>query len=111
MERNFRCKIYIMQLQPIFLNTSNFIRRIFSKEVVELNPVDYTYLGSFEMCCRREMGQTNWTDRMRNEGVLRIVKEERNILHTIKRRANCIGHILRRDCLLKYVTERKVEVN
>jgi hypothetical protein len=34
------------------------------------------------------------------------VKEERNIVHTIKRRkANWIGHILRRNCLLKHVTE------
>jgi hypothetical protein len=33
---------------------------------------------------------------MRNKEVLQRVKEERNILHTIKRRkANWIGHILR----------------
>jgi hypothetical protein len=38
------------------------------------------------------------------------VKEERNILHTIKRRkANWIGHILRRNCLLKHVIEEKLE--
>jgi hypothetical protein len=38
------------------------------------------------------------------------VKEERNIVHTIKRRkANWIGHILRRNCLLKYVIEGKLE--
>jgi len=45
-----------------------------------------------------------------NEEVLHGVKEERNILHKIKKRkANRIGHILRRNCLLKYVTERKKE--
>jgi hypothetical protein len=34
--------------------------------------------------------------------VLWRVKEERNILHTIKRRkVNWIGHILRRNCPLK----------
>src|SRR5579875_3725115 len=39
-----------------------------------------------------------------------IVKEERNIVHTIKRRkANWIGHILRRNCLLKHVIEGKLE--
>jgi hypothetical protein len=43
-------------------------------------------------------------------GLLRGVKEERNILHTIKRRrASWIGHILRRDCLLKHVIEGKLE--
>jgi len=39
---------------------------------------------------------------VRNEEVLHRVKEERNMLHTIKRRrANCIGHILHGSCLLK----------
>jgi hypothetical protein len=47
---------------------------------------------------------------VRNEEVLHRVKEERNILHTIKRRkANWIGHILRRNCLLKHVIEEKFE--
>jgi hypothetical protein len=45
-----------------------------------------------------------------SEEVLRGVKAERNILHAIKRRkANWIGHILRRNCLLKHVIEGKVE--
>ena len=36
--------------------------------------------------------------------------EEGNIVHTTKRRkANRIGHILRRNCLLKYVIEGTVE--
>jgi hypothetical protein len=39
-----------------------------------------------------------------------LIKEERNIVHAIKRRkANWIGHILRRNCLLKHVIEGKVE--
>jgi hypothetical protein len=47
---------------------------------------------------------------VRNEDVLHTVKEERNILHTLKRRkANWIGHILRRNCLLKHVIEGKIE--
>ena len=36
------------------------------------------------------------------------VNEQRNILHEIiKRKANWIGHILRRNCLLKQVIEGK----
>jgi hypothetical protein len=47
---------------------------------------------------------------VRNGEVLHRVKEERNIVHTIKRRkANWIGHILRRNCLLKHVTEGNLE--
>jgi hypothetical protein len=46
----------------------------------------------------------------RNEEVLHRIKEERNILHAIKKRkANWIGHIFRSNCLLKHVTERKKE--
>jgi hypothetical protein len=38
------------------------------------------------------------------------VSEQRNILHEIrKRKANLIGHILRRNCLLKEVIEGKIK--
>ena len=38
------------------------------------------------------------------------VNEPRNILHEIrKRKANWIGHILRRNCLLKQVIEGKIK--
>jgi hypothetical protein len=54
--------------------------------------------------------KVSWTDRVRNEEVLHRAKEERNIVHTIKRRkAKWIGHILRRNCLLKHVIEEKLE--
>ena len=47
---------------------------------------------------------------MRNEKVLLRVKEQRNILHEIrKQKANWIGHILRRNCLLQRVIEGKIK--
>jgi len=56
------------------------------------------------------MEVTSWSDCVKNEEILHRVKEERSILNTIKRRkANWIGHILRRNCLLKHVTEGKIE--
>ena len=56
------------------------------------------------------MEKISWIQRVRNVEVLHRVKEERNILHTIKRReVNWIGHILRRNCLLKHVIEGKIE--
>jgi hypothetical protein len=56
------------------------------------------------------MEKISWTDRVRNEEVLHRVKEERDIVHTVKRRkANWIGHILRTKCLLKHVIEGKLE--
>ena len=47
---------------------------------------------------------------MRNKEVLLRDNEQRNILHEIrKRKANWIGHILRRNCLLKQVIEGKIK--
>jgi hypothetical protein len=49
------------------------------------------------------------TDRLNNEAVLHRVKEKRNIFHTIwRRKANWIGHLLRRNCLLKHIIEGKI---
>ena len=43
-------------------------------------------------------------------GLLLTVNEQRNILHEIrKRKANWIGHILHRNCLLKQVIEGKIK--
>jgi hypothetical protein len=71
-----------------------------------LRKVDQKHLESSEMWCWRRIDKIGWTDRVRNEDVLRRVSEERNILHTIQRRKNnWIGHILRRNCLLKHIIE------
>jgi hypothetical protein len=63
----------------------------------------------FEMCWRR-MEKISWTDHVGNEEVLLRVKEQRNILHEISKwKANWIGHILRRNCLLQQVIEGKIK--
>ena len=55
-------------------------------------------------------GKISWTDNVRNEEVLLRVKEQRNIQHEIiKRKANSIYHILRRNCLLQRVIEGKLK--
>jgi hypothetical protein len=83
---------------------------LYGAETWTLRKVDLKYLESFEMWCWRIMEKFSWTDRVRNEEVLHRVKEDRNILHTIKRRkANWFGHILRRNCLLKHVIKGKLE--
>jgi hypothetical protein len=46
------------------------------------------------------MEKISWPDRVKNEEVLRGVNEQRNIVYTAKRKkANWIGHVLRRNCL------------
>ena len=66
-------------------------------------------LESFEMCWRR-MEKISWTDHVRNEEVLLRVSEQRNILHEISKwKANWIGHILHRNCLLQRVIEGEIK--
>jgi hypothetical protein len=60
--------------------------------------------------CWRRMEEISRTDHVSNEETVLGVKEQRNILHEIsKRKANWIGHILRRNCLLQRVIEGKIK--
>jgi hypothetical protein len=80
---------------------------LYGAETWTFRKVDQKYLESFEMWCWRRMEKISWTERVKNE-VLHRVKEERNILLAIKRRkANRIGHILRRSCLLNTLLKER----
>jgi hypothetical protein len=71
--------------------------------------IDHRYLGRLEMWCWART-EISWFSRVKNEEVLQKVKEERNILHTVTRKkAKWIGHILRRNCLLKHFIEGEME--
>jgi hypothetical protein len=49
-------------------------------------------------------------ERVRNEEVIHSVKEDRNILHSVKRwNTNWVGQIFNRNCLLKQFIEGKIE--
>ncbi|PNF18588.1 hypothetical protein B7P43_G06262 [Cryptotermes secundus] len=83
---------------------------LYGAETWTLRAVDQKHLESFEMWCWRRMEKISWTDYVRNEEVLIRVSEQRNILHEIrKRKANWIGHVLRRNCLLKEAIEGKID--
>ena len=83
---------------------------LYGAETWTLRAVDQKILGSFEMWCWIKMQKISWTDHVRNEDVLLRVKEQRNILHEIrKQKAKWIGHILRRNCLLQRVIYGKIK--
>ena len=83
---------------------------LYGAETWTLRAVDQKHLESFEMWCWRRMEKISWTDHVRNEEVLLRVKEQRNILHEIrKQKANWNGHILRGNSLLQRVTEGKIK--
>jgi hypothetical protein len=88
----------------------HFEHSLYGAETWALRKVDQKDVENFEMWCWRRKEKSSWTDRVRNEEVLHRVKEEWNILRTTNRRkANWIGHILHRNCLLKHVIEGKRE--
>jgi hypothetical protein len=83
---------------------------LYGAETWTLRAVDQKHLESFKMWCWRRMEKISWTDHVRSEEVLLRVKEQRNILYKIhKQKANWIGHILHRNCLLKRVIEAKIQ--
>jgi len=83
---------------------------LYGAETWTLRAADQKYLESFEMWCWRRMEKISWTDHVKNEEILFRVNEQTNILHEIrKRKANWIGHILYRNCLLKQVIEGKIK--
>ena len=82
---------------------------LYGAETWTLRATDQKRLESFKMWCWRRMEKISWTDHVRNEVLFRV-KEQRNILHEIrKRKANWIGHILRRNCLLQQPIEGKIK--
>jgi hypothetical protein len=82
---------------------------LYGVETWTLRKLDQKYLENVEMWCWRRMEMISWTNRVNNEAVLHRLKEERNILHTIRqRKANWIEHILCRNCLLSRIIEGKI---
>ena len=52
------------------------------------------------------MEKIKWSEKVTNEQVLERIGEKRTLLNNILcRKANWIGHILRRNCLLRDVIE------
>jgi len=83
---------------------------LYGAETWMLRAVHQKQLESFDMWYWRRMEKISWNDHVRNEEVLLTVKEQMNILHEIsKQKANWIGHILCRNCLLQWVIEGKIK--
>jgi hypothetical protein len=71
---------------------------LYVTETLTLREIDQKHLEIFETWCWRRMEKISWSGHVISEEVLLTVKEQRNILHEIsKRKANWIGHILRKN--------------
>jgi hypothetical protein len=69
-------------------------------------------LEAFEMWCYRRIMKISWTDKIRNEEVLRRLRKNLELLKTIKhRKTSYFGHIIRGEkyYLLQRVLEGRIE--
>ncbi|WP_410967417.1 hypothetical protein, partial [Salmonella sp. SAL04191] len=83
---------------------------LYGAETWTLRKRDIQYLESFEMWTWRKMQKIKWTEKIRNEDVLQRIGESRKLIGKIRRRkANWVGHHLRRECMIKEVIEGKLE--
>ncbi|KAI5742530.1 hypothetical protein M8J77_008273 [Diaphorina citri] len=79
---------------------------LYGAETWTMRKKEEKYLESFEMWVWRRLEGIKWSDRVRNEEVLRRVDEKREILRTIvNRKRSWLGHILRRNCLQRRIME------
>ena len=111
LETPVKGKVIVLPIPYLILYRVCYIwsMALYGAETLTLRAADQKYLESFEMWCWRRTGKISWIDYVRNEEVLLRVNEHRNILREIrKRKANWIGHILRRNCLLKQIIEGKI---
>ena len=98
-----------LNLRKKLINSYVWCTALYGAETLTIRTVDQKHLGSFEVWRLRRIEKIGWTDRVRNEEVLQRVKKERNVLHTMNRRkADYIGHTLRRNCFIRHATEGKI---
>jgi hypothetical protein len=81
---------------------------LYGDETWTLQAIDHKNLETFEMWRWRRMDNISSTDHGRNEEVLLRAKEQSNILHEMRKlNVTWIGHILRRNCLLRRKDKRR----
>jgi hypothetical protein len=91
------------------LNLRKTLTKCSTRSIASYGAETLEYGSEIPCKCWERMGKINWTNCVKNEEILHGFKEERNIVHTIKRRkASLTVHILRRNHLLKhFIRERR----
>jgi hypothetical protein len=98
-----------LELRKKLVKCYIWILALYGAQALTLRALDQKHMECFEMWCWWRVEKIIWTGHVRNEEVLLAVKEQRNILNEISKwNANWIGHILRRNRLLRQV-ERKIK--
>jgi hypothetical protein len=85
---------------------------LYGAATLALRKADQKYLERFKIWCWRRLEKIIWTERCRTEHVNKYYTESRRKKKHPKYnktgKANVIGHTLHRKCLLKHVTDGKI---
>ena len=93
-------RVYILIINVLFRRYVCSIS-LHGSEIWTLRKLERKYLEKFEIWCWRRMEKIKWSEKVTNEQVLDRIGEKRTLLNNVlRRKANWIGHILRRNCLL-----------
>jgi hypothetical protein len=104
----FTCKMYL-ELRSKLVKCYIWSIALYGAETWRFRAVDQKHLENFKCGAGEGWRISAKTDHARHEEVLFRAKGQRNVLHEIsKRKANWIGHILCRNCLLQQVIEGKI---
>ena len=72
----------------------------YGSKIWTIRKLERKYLESFKIWCWKKMEKIKWTEKVTNEQVLKRIGQNKILLNILHRKANWIGHILRRNCLL-----------
>ena len=73
----------------------------YGSETWTLRKLELKHLESFEIWCWRRIEKIKWPEKVTNQAIVECIGEKRTLLNNIvRRKANWVGHILRRNCLL-----------
>ena len=82
---------------------------LYASETWTLRKEEYKKLDALEMWLSRRMEKVSWTQRRTNEEILKIVGEQRRLVNMVVETKKCwIGHVLRRDGLMREVMEGRI---
>ena len=83
---------------------------LYGAETWTLAKGDISRLEAFEMWIWRRMEKISWTEHVSNKAVFKQIDDKRSLITVIQQRQkNWMGHVLRRDGLLKNLLEGRLE--
>jgi hypothetical protein len=98
------------ELKKKIIKTVVWSVALYGCETWALRKVDFRRLEALEMWLWRRMEKISWTEKKKNEDVLKDIGEDRVLVKTIvKRKKKWLGHMLRSGGLVKDVLEGRME--